>query len=89
MGAFAYEAEQTISISDAQIVFIHLIYHSNKLVTDNHVHSYYEFHYITEGTTSYTMNFGEAIPVSAGEWLLIGPDAWYEESIVAKSSGYV
>ena len=89
MGAFAYEAEHTISISDAQIDFMHLIYHPNKLFTDNHIHSYYEFHYITEGTTSYTMNFGEEIPVSAGEWLLIGPDAWHEESIVARSSGYV
>ena len=66
-----------------------MIYHPNKLFTDNHVHSYYELHYITEGTTSYTMNFGEEIPVSAGEWLLIGPDAWHKECIAAKSSGYV
>lgn len=89
MGAFAYEAEHTISISDVHIKFSHLIYHSNKLFTDNHVHSYYEFHYITEGTTLYTMNFGEEIPVSKGEWLLIGPNAWHEERIIARSSGYV
>jgi hypothetical protein len=60
MGAFAYEAEHTISISDAQIEFMHLIYHPNKLFTDNHVHSYYEFHYITEG---YVYRCEPALPV--------------------------
>lgn len=89
MGAFAYEAEHAVSISDAQIEFNHLIYHPNKIYTDNHVHSHFEFHYITEGTTCYTMNFGDETPVSAGEWLLIGPNAWHEERVTERSSGYV
>ncbi len=83
-----FNAECAVDILNTEIQFNYMASCPNKRYTVNHIHSNLELHYITEGSTLYTLNFREKIEVYPGEWLLIGNDVLHEEHILTASGGY-
>ncbi len=88
MKSYTYYAEYFVNVCDIQAEFKYLIFQPFRFYAFNHTHSYFELHYVTQGTIRYTMNFHDEITLSAGEWMLISPNVLHEEHILTPSSGY-
>ncbi len=83
-----YSAEYTTRLLQAEIHFNRLFAFPAKANTDNHLHSYLELHYNTEGSTLFLLDFHEKIELMPGEWILLGKNVYHEERMEAPCSGY-
>ena len=88
MKSWVYNAEYTVQVSDTDIKLNQLYFFPDKQYASTHIHSQFELHYITEGSTIFFLNFREKVNLQAGDWILVGPSIYHEEHIENFSAGY-
>ncbi len=83
-----YTAEYPLNILEGEVYINCLIYIPERHVTENHLHSYLELHYNTEGETHFLLDFHDKQILRPDEWILIGKNVYHEEAIPESSGGF-
>lgn len=88
MQRFTYPKAMELEIMDMHLTINNLNYRVHKQSTENHLHSYYELHYITSGHIEFRIDFHEKVLLGANDWLLLGNNVFHEETLLEDCSGY-
>ena len=79
---------QKLTVWSTPIAINQILYTSQRQCQPNHLHSYLELYYNTEGSSVLRLNFNKEIVVDKNHWILLNRNIMHEEIVYGRCMGF-